>query len=144
MRVFSGCDHAGLPSPQHCGDVRQLLSRGRTVGGHGVPGGGRPYRHRHQCEVCSSSFAVSLPLVNLFVEIARCSKKICFTSFTNLLINICVEISWYGKLSTTKRLDQGHLHPLLKHPETNMSRLGIEPRPPASQATSLAKSYSNC
>jgi hypothetical protein len=40
---FSGCDHAGLPSPQHCGDVRQLLSRGRTVGGHGVPGGGRPY-----------------------------------------------------------------------------------------------------
>jgi hypothetical protein len=24
------------------------------MGGHGVPGGGRPYRHRHQCEVCST------------------------------------------------------------------------------------------
>ncbi len=61
MRVFSGCDHAGLPSPQHCGDVRQLLSRGRTVGGHGVPGGGRPYRHCHQCQVCSTV----VPLVYL-------------------------------------------------------------------------------
>ncbi len=27
-----------------------------------------------------------------------------------------------------KRLDQGHPHPLLEHPETNMSRPGIEPR----------------
>jgi hypothetical protein len=26
-----------------------------------------------------------------------------------------------------KRLDQGHLYPLLEHPETNMSRPGIEP-----------------
>jgi hypothetical protein len=29
-----------------------------------------------------------------------------------------------------KRLDQGHLHPLLEHPETNMSRPGIKPGPP--------------
>ncbi len=34
-----------------------------------------------------------------------------------------------------ERLDQGHLHPLLKHPETNMYRLGIEPGLPASQAS---------
>jgi hypothetical protein len=27
-----------------------------------------------------------------------------------------------------KRLDQGHLHPLLQHPQTNMSSPGIEPR----------------
>ncbi len=27
-----------------------------------------------------------------------------------------------------KRLDHGHLHPLLEPPETNMSRPGIEPR----------------
>ncbi len=33
------------------------------------------------------------------------------------------------------RLDQGHLHPLLEHPETNMSRPGVEPEPPASQAS---------
>ncbi len=26
-----------------------------------------------------------------------------------------------------KRLDQGHLHPLIEHPETNMSQPGIEP-----------------
>jgi hypothetical protein len=36
-----------------------------------------------------------------------------------------------------ERFDQGHLHPLLEHPETNM------PRPPASQASTLAKSYPN-
>ncbi len=36
-----------------------------------------------------------------------------------------------------ERLDQGHLHPLLEHPET------IEPEPPASQASTLAKSYSH-
>jgi hypothetical protein len=42
-----------------------------------------------------------------------------------------------------KRRDQGHLHPLLEHPETNMSRPGIEPVPLASQASTLAKSYSN-
>jgi hypothetical protein len=33
-----------------------------------------------------------------------------------------------------ERLDQGLLHPLLEHPETNMSRPGIEPGPPASHA----------
>ncbi len=33
-----------------------------------------------------------------------------------------------------ERLDLGHLHPLQEHPETNMSRPGIEPGPPASQA----------
>ncbi len=44
---------------------------------------------------------------------------------------------------TVKRLNQGHLHPLLEHPETKMSRPGIVPRPPASQASTLAKSYSN-
>jgi hypothetical protein len=43
-------------------------------------------------------------------------------------------------LGLMKRLDQGHLHPLLEHPETNMSRPGIEQ---ASQASNLAKSYSN-
>jgi hypothetical protein len=39
-----------------------------------------------------------------------------------------------------KRFDQGHLNPLLEHPETNMSRQGIEPGPPASQASTLANS----
>ncbi len=43
-----------------------------------------------------------------------------------------------------ERLDQGgHIHPLLEHPETNMSWPGIEPGSPASQASTLAKSYSN-
>jgi hypothetical protein len=36
-----------------------------------------------------------------------------------------------------------HFHPLLEHPETNMSRQGIELGPPASQASTLAKSYWN-
>jgi hypothetical protein len=26
-----------------------------------------------------------------------------------------------------ERLDQGHLHPSIKHPETDMSRLGLDP-----------------
>ncbi len=43
-----------------------------------------------------------------------------------------------------KRLDKGNLHPLLEHPETNMSLPGIKPGSPASQASTLAKSYSNC
>ncbi len=34
-----------------------------------------------------------------------------------------------------KRLDQGNLHPLLEHPETNMSLPGIKPGSPASQAS---------
>jgi hypothetical protein len=34
-----------------------------------------------------------------------------------------------------KRFDEGHLHPLPKHHETNMSHPGIEPGPPASQAS---------
>jgi hypothetical protein len=37
-------------------------------------------------------------------------------------------------------LDQGHLHPKL---ECDMSRLGIELRPPRWEASPLAKSYSN-
>jgi hypothetical protein len=36
-------------------------------------------------------------------------------------------------VSILERLDQDHLHPLLEHPETNLSRPGIEPRPPTSQ-----------
>jgi hypothetical protein len=42
-----------------------------------------------------------------------------------------------------KILDQGHLHPLLERAETNMSRPVIEPWLPASQASTLAKSYLN-
>jgi hypothetical protein len=42
-----------------------------------------------------------------------------------------------------KRLDLGHLHPLLEHLKTKMSRPGIKPGLPASQASTLAKSYSN-
>ncbi len=38
-----------------------------------------------------------------------------------------------------ERLDQGHLHPPLEHPETNMPRPGIEPVSPASQASSPAR-----
>jgi hypothetical protein len=40
-------------------------------------------------------------------------------------------------VTTMKRLDQGHLHPLLEHPETNMSRPGIEPVPPVAQTSTL-------
>jgi hypothetical protein len=36
-----------------------------------------------------------------------------------------------------KRIDQGHLHPLLEHHESNESRPGIEPRSPASPARTL-------
>jgi hypothetical protein len=36
-----------------------------------------------------------------------------------------------------KKLDQGHLHPLLEHLETNMSWLGIKPGPSASPASIL-------
>jgi hypothetical protein len=32
-------------------------------------------------------------------------------------------------------IDQGYLHALLEHPETNISMPGIEPGPPASQAS---------
>jgi hypothetical protein len=34
-----------------------------------------------------------------------------------------------------KRLDQGHLHPLLEHPEKNVSRAGIEPGPSLTNPT---------
>ncbi len=37
-----------------------------------------------------------------------------------------------------ERLDQGHIHP-----ETDMSQLEIEPRPPWWEASTLAKSYSS-
>ncbi len=42
-----------------------------------------------------------------------------------------------------ERLDQGDLTRIREHTETNMSRLGMEPRPPASQASTVAKAYSN-
>ncbi len=42
-----------------------------------------------------------------------------------------------------ERLDLGHLHSLLEHPETNMSWPGIIPVSPASQASTLAKIYSS-
>jgi hypothetical protein len=42
-----------------------------------------------------------------------------------------------------KRLDQGNLHSLLEHPETNMSWPGIKPVSPAPQASTLAKIYSS-
>ncbi len=38
-----------------------------------------------------------------------------------------------------KRLDQGHhLYPLPEHPEAEMSRPGMKPGPPSSQASTLA------
>ncbi len=43
-------------------------------------------------------------------------------------------------ITVLKRLDQGHIHPLQEHLETNMSQPRIEP---GSQASTLAKSYSN-
>jgi hypothetical protein len=36
-----------------------------------------------------------------------------------------------------KEVDQSSLHPLIKHPETDMAQPGIEPRPIASQALYL-------
>ncbi len=33
-------------------------------------------------------------------------------------------------IGITEELDQGSLHPSIKHPETDMSRPGYEPRPP--------------
>ncbi len=45
---------------------------------------------------------------------------------------------------TTKRLDQGHLHPKLEVPGTDISWPGIEPRPPPRwEASTLEKSISN-
>jgi hypothetical protein len=51
----------------------------------------------------------------------------------------------HAGVTTMKRHDQGYLHPLLllEHPKTNMSRPGIEPGSPASQASTLAKSCLN-
>ncbi len=37
-----------------------------------------------------------------------------------------------------KRLNHGHLHPLIEHPETNISRPVIEPGPPALHASNLS------
>ncbi len=45
-----------------------------------------------------------------------------------------------------ERLNQGHLHPILEHLETNMFsswKAGIEPGSPAAHASTLAKSYAN-
>jgi hypothetical protein len=52
---------------------------------------------------------------------------------------------WYcaPKVPYYEELDQDHLHPLREHTETNMSRPGIEPGPPASQASTPAKRYLN-
>ncbi len=51
------------------------------------------------------------------------------------------QIIWQqGNMGLMERLDQGYLRPVLEHTETNMSRPGIEQ---ASQASTLAKSYSN-
>jgi hypothetical protein len=41
---------------------------------------------------------------------------------------------------TIKRLDQSHLYPNLEVPRTNMFQLGIKPKPPAWEASTLEKS----
>ncbi len=48
-------------------------------------------------------------------------------------------------VTTMDRLDQGHLHPLLEQPKTDMSQPGIERRPPQRESSTIyiAKSYSN-
>jgi hypothetical protein len=46
-------------------------------------------------------------------------------------------------VTNIERLDQGHLHPLIEKPETDMSRPGIERWPPQREASTIAKSYSN-
>jgi hypothetical protein len=55
------------------------------------------------------------------------------------MLSICTDDN---NKNIMKRLDLGHLYFLLEHPETNMSRPEIEPGWPASQASTLAKSYS--
>jgi hypothetical protein len=42
------------------------------------------------------------------------------------------------KNNVMDKLDQGHFHPLLEHPETNKSRPGIEPGPPPAPQASRA------
>jgi hypothetical protein len=58
---------------------------------------------------------------------------ICMTHGTSLGYSI-VRTAHNVGVTTMKRLDQDDLHPLLEHPETNMSW---------PQASTLAKSYSN-
>jgi hypothetical protein len=55
-------------------------------------------------------------------------------------------VSFYNRLyiiCTMEKLAQSHLHPPLELPETNMSRSGIKPGSPSTQASTLAKTYSN-
>ncbi len=52
------------------------------------------------------------------------------------MLSICTDDS---NTNIMKRLDQGHLHPLLEHHETNMSRPGIEPEPPGATGEHSSK-----
>jgi hypothetical protein len=45
------------------------------------------------------------------------------------------------RVTTIERLDHGHLHPLLKHSRQIGLGRGLNLRPPAPQAATLAKSY---
>ncbi len=58
---------------------------------------------------------------------------------SNSIFTYAFREAWH--ISTMERLGQGHIHTLLELPETNMSWQGSEPGLPASQATTLAKSY---
>jgi hypothetical protein len=78
-----------------------------------------------------------------FLVYSRGNKALYVWSFHTLYLHpkhwksIQIKSLIYGIM---ERLDQGHLHPLLEHPETNMSRPGIECASPASQAGTLSKS----
>ncbi len=56
-----------------------------------------------------------------------CTRMYVLTSVATTLCNLI-----HGLM---KRLDQGHLNPLLEHPKTNMSRPGIEPWPPGEHSS---------
>jgi hypothetical protein len=85
----------------------------------------------------------SIPLTNGSVSGSRRPKimwirciRIRNTACQSVLLN-------YATVTNTERLDQGHLHPSIKHTETDMSRPGLNLRPLAPPAGALPKSYCN-
>ncbi len=61
------------------------------------------------------------------------------------MIRAYIQVAVYSKNKyyNIKRLNQGHLPPKPRGPETDMSRPGIEPESPLWEASTLEKSHSN-
>ncbi len=83
-----------------------------------------------------------LPLMVLHISSGHQMISNCLPLIRHFKVfGICVFESRRGHYYNMENLDQSSLPTLIKNPETEMSWLGIEPRPPAYRVRTLPKSY---